>query len=43
MPGAFTDAHARAVDLAWNMAKGYKLVPSVPDVKALTWEHAIKA
>jgi NitT/TauT family transport system substrate-binding protein len=43
VPGTFTDAHAHAVDLAWHMALGYKLVPSVPDVKALTWDHAIKA
>jgi NitT/TauT family transport system substrate-binding protein len=43
VPGTFTDGHARAVDLAWHMAKTYGLVPSVPDVKTLIWEHAIRA
>ena len=43
VPGTFTAAHAHAVDLAWHMAKGYDLVPSVPDVAALTWADAIRA
>ena len=43
VPGTFTADHTRSVDLAWKIAKSYGLVPSVPDVNALTWDQAIRS
>ena len=43
VPGTFTDAHAAAVTKAWEIAKGYGMIQSVPDVKQVIWDQAIRS
>ena len=43
VPGTFTDAHAAAVTTGWEIGKNFGMIQAVPDVKALTWEHALRA
>lgn len=43
VPAIFSDAHAKAVGTAWNIGKSLSMIPNVPSVAALTWEHALKA
>ena len=43
VPAVFNDAHAAAVTKAWEIGKGLGMIPAVPDVKPLIWEHALKA
>ena len=43
VPGTFNAKHAAAVTKAWEIAKAFGMIQSVPDVGALTWEQALKA
>lgn len=43
VPGTFTPAHAKAVTTGWEIGKNFGMIQAVPDVGALTWEHALKA
>jgi NitT/TauT family transport system substrate-binding protein len=43
VPGTFTDAHARAVGIAWEIGKKFAMIPSVPAVEPFIWEHALRA
>lgn len=43
VPGTFTDAHAAAVTKGWEIGKGFGMIQSVPDVRPLIWESAIRA
>lgn len=43
VPAIFGDAHAAAVTKAWEIGKGMGIIPAVPDVKPMIWEHALKA
>lgn len=42
VPGAFGDEHAKAVTKVWEIAKAFDMIKAAPDVKAVTWEHALK-
>ncbi|MCC6472736.1 MAG: ABC transporter substrate-binding protein [Burkholderiales bacterium] len=42
-PEVFGDRHAKAVHTAWTIARAMGMVPSVPDVGALTWDKTLRA
>ena len=39
----FGPEHAKAVTTAWNIGVSMNMIPSVPNVSALTWDQALKA
>ena len=43
IPGTFTAAHEKAVTTAWEIGKKHAMIPAVPDVKPMIWEHVLRA
>ena len=43
VPAVFGPEHAKAVTTAWNIGLSMNMIPSVPNVAALTWDQALKA
>ena len=42
VPAVFGDAHAKAVGTAWTIARVMGMVTTVPEVKAMTWDQALR-
>ena len=42
VPAVFSDAHARAVTKGWEIAQAMGMEAKVPDVRAHTWDKALK-
>ena len=43
VPAIFGEAQAAAVVKGWEIGKEFGMIPSVPDVKPLIWEHALRS
>lgn len=43
VPGIFGDQHAAAVTKAWEIGRSMGMVQAVPDVRAVTWDRALRA
>jgi NitT/TauT family transport system substrate-binding protein len=43
VPGMFGEEHARAVTRAWEIGQRFAMIPRVPDVGQLTWEHTLRS
>jgi hypothetical protein len=39
----FGEEHARAVTRAWEIGQRFAMIPRVPDVGQLTWEHTLRS
>jgi NitT/TauT family transport system substrate-binding protein len=42
VPAVFGEQHAKAVGTAWTIGRVFNMVPTVPDVRALTWDQALR-
>lgn len=42
VPAVFGDVHAKAVGTAWTIGRVMGMVPTVPDVRAMTWDQALR-
>ena len=43
VPAIFAPEHAKAVTTAWQIGLAMNMIPSVPNVAALTWDGALKS